>query len=126
MKSKLVYVASPYTAIFDALGAKSNVKAYEKAYGIAKTIAQRGVSKIRARNDGKIFFYIPLSPVNILTEIYDSNPYINREEIMRCCLGILSHCDEMYVVKSDWTLQSLGIKEEVAYANKNGIPILWE
>ncbi|TLE14495.1 hypothetical protein LS72_008825 [Helicobacter apodemus] len=126
MKTKLVYIASPYTAVFDALGARSDIKAYDKAYSIAKTLSERGVRKVRERNGGKDFFYIPLSPVNIFTQIYGSNPYINREEVMQSCLGVLKNCDEVFVLKSDWTQSSLGIKEEVAFATSLGIPVLWE
>ncbi|MDE5602632.1 MAG: hypothetical protein K2I71_01760 [Helicobacter sp.] len=126
MKTKLVYIASPYTAVFDALGAKNNLEKYHDAYSIAKHIAHRGVRKIKERNGGKDFLYIPLSPVLIFTQIYDSNPYVGREEVMQSCFGLLKICDEVFVMDSPYTRDSSGIKEETALASSLGIPVLWE
>lgn len=126
MKTKLVYIASPYTAVFDTLNAKSNMNKYEEAYSIAKHIAHRGIRKIRQRNGSKDFLYVPLSPVCIFTEIYGSNPYVDREEVMKSCFGLLKACDEVFVMNSPYTKDSLGIREEINLASSLGIPVLWE
>lgn len=129
---KLVYVSSPYRAIYDSLAQNHNLshdKVMENAYCIATALAQKGIDWVKNRNDETQIF-LPISPIFVLERIYARyNPFAlkaEEPEIMRACFELLGRCDEVLVVDSPYTHKSSGIQAEINKANELGIPVLYE
>jgi hypothetical protein len=67
---------------------------------------------------------LPVVPhVNILLDaIYPKSP----EFWYAYDLGILEHCDAMYVCEDETTWRSTGVQNEIRFAEQNGIPVLYD
>ena len=129
---KLVYISSPYRAVYDSLAQNHNItydKALENAYHIVSSLAQGGIEWVKRRSDETQSF-LPISPIFVLERIYPRyNPFAlkaEEPEIMEACFELLGKCDEMLVVDSPYTHKSSGIQAEINKANELGIPVLYE
>lgn len=129
---KLVYVSSPYKAVYDSLAQNHNLscdKVIEEAYCLTTALAQKGIDWVKNRNDETQKF-LPISPIFVLERIYARyNPFAlkaEEPEIMEVCFNLLGKCDEMLVVDSPYTHKSSGIQAEINKANELGIPVLYE
>ena len=129
---KLVYISSPYKAVYDSLAQNHNLscdKVIEEAYCLTAALAQKGIDWVKNRNDETQKF-LPISPIFVLERIYARyNPFAlkaEEPEIMEACFNLLGKCDEMLVVDSPYTHKSSGIQAEINKANELGIPVLYE
>lgn len=99
-EKKLIYVCSPYAG--DVLGNTERARKY------AKQVIQAGC--------------VPFVPHLLFTQIF--NDTVPAERGMGCALGLemLDRCDELWYFGN--TI-SPGMKQEIAYAEKFGIPTIW-
>lgn len=109
MKSKVIYLASPYNHELDSV----RIRNYEKVSEIAAEIVANGG--------------VALSPItygHTLIGFRDNFPY-DWPFWSNFCLSFLAKCDELYVIKMNgWDL-SRGVAEEIKYAEENNIPITY-
>ena len=129
---KIVYVSSPYKAVYDSLAQNHNLpydRALENAYHIVASLAQGGIEWVKNRSDETQKF-LPISPIFVLERIYPRyNPFALKAEepsIMESCFELLRKCDEVLVVDSPYTHKSAGIQAEINKAKELGIPVLYE
>ena len=129
---KIVYVSSPYKAVYDSLAQNHNLscdKVIEEAYCLTTALAQKGIDWVKNRSD-EIQKFLPISPIFALERIYPRyNPFALKAEepsIMESCFELLGKCDEVLVVDSPYTHKSAGIQAEINKAKELGIPVLYE
>lgn len=131
-KQVLVYICSPYKAVFNALAQNTAIRGdivLSNAYALAIGIPKVAAKSIQEQSTKQVN-YIPFSPVLYFKEIYPSfNPlgYAEVEEkILEECLEILKRCDLVFVVNSPYTHQSKGILKELECARSLGKEIIFE
>ena len=114
---KLVYVSSPYRAVYDSLAQNHNLscdKVIEEAYCLTAALAQKGIDWVKNRND-KTQKFLPISPIFVMERIYARyNPFALKAEdpaIMEACFELLGKGDTLLVVDRPYTHQSGGITE---------------
>lgn len=99
--SKLVYIASPYS------------KLYDKDFAVQ--VAKNSCDEIARRG-----FY-PVSPVLLWGGRISENSTKEREQNMLACRELLRACAFIYVAKSKHSANSVGIKAELDLARELGI-----
>lgn len=102
--SELVYVCSPY-AEYDGHTIQENI---EKAKVYCRAVAKCG--------------YIPFASHLLYTSIYDDSIPEERAYGIELGIKMLDRCDMVWVF-GDYI--SSGMKQEIGYAIKKGIPILY-
>lgn len=104
---KRIYIASPYS--------HSN--------STIRSLRFRQVTELAAKlfNKYEYVFLLPITQGHMLTRHGDIEANFDRWRTQS--LGMLSVCQELWVIKLDGWKQSLGVREEIKYARKHLIPI---
>ncbi|PZT47314.1 hypothetical protein B6S12_09785 [Helicobacter valdiviensis] len=133
-KQVLVYICSPYKAIFDTLAQNTDVRrelVLSNAYAIAINYSRNAIEKVKEQSTSEVN-YIAFSPVLYFKDIAPSyNPFSpsclkEEERILEECLEILKRCDVVFVVESPYTHKSKGIQKELDLARSLGKKVIFE
>lgn len=109
---KLIYLASPYSPQF-VIGKRADDLKEKRAQAVIKAAAHL------MRHTGHAVF----APIAHTHEVGKLLPEFGHEFWMNQDLAVLRRCDALYVLKLlDWEI-SQGVREEIAFARKRGIPV---